>query len=179
MRDLLLVGPAGSDLPEVARLAARALGVEAVSTQEAAAHALGTADVSLAYVTSGAEAFRATEVCLALEAVRALSGGGGVVDLGTSLVQDEAVAAAVRERVAAGTALLVQLTVSLQTAAERLAFTAPRPVFLGNPRAQWTRLAQRATERYDALGARPVSTDERTPDQVAHEIVSLLTEGQA
>lgn len=111
-------------------------------------------------------------------ALDALVAHRGVVDLGTSLVEDQEVAAAVREHVGAGTAVLVQLTVSLATAAERLAFTAPRPVFLGNPRAQWTRLAQQAAARYEELGAVPVSTDQRSAEQVAHEIVTLITEGQ-
>ena len=71
---------------------------------------------------------------------------------------------------------VVFLDVGLKDAASRVGFNRDRPLLLGNPRAQWVKLMEDRRPVYERLATATVLTDGRAPEDVADEIVALLTE---
>ncbi|TNU75881.1 shikimate kinase [Miniimonas arenae] len=203
---VLLVGPPGAGTSTVARELAAARGLAVVDTERVTAEQLGHTDVATAFVVRGEDAFRAaeTQVVLALLGGRAVPGDGdggdgdgeSAVPEGSGVAPEESDAAVTAGPdsspvvVALGSGALtapevrdavvglplVQLTVSLAHAAPRLGLSTARPVFLGNPRAQWARLAQERRALYDTVAVAAVDTDDRTPAQVAADVVRVLEE---
>lgn len=165
----LLIGPPGSGTSSVARELAALLGVAVIDTERAAAAALGHDTVATAFVVAGEDAFRAAE----LAAVQTALHSRAVVALGSAALIDPEVRAAVVDLP------LVQLTVSLAHAAPRLGLSTARPVFLGNPRAQWARLAAERQQVYDEVARERIDTDDRTPAQVAVIVLAALGLGAA
>lgn len=162
---VVLLGPPGSGVSTVAREVAALRGLPLRDTERAAAAGLGhPGDVSTAFVVAGEAAFRAAETAAALDAVAE----PGVVALGSGALNDPAVREAIAEL------RIIQLTVSLAHAAPRLGLATARPVFLGNPRAQWSLHAARNQETYDALAVASIDTDDRTTAQVAALVVQAV-----
>jgi shikimate kinase len=64
--------------------------------------------------------------------------------------------------------------VGIKDAASRIGFNRDRPLLLGNPRAQWIRLMEQRRTFYEQVAATTVSTDDRTPDQVADDLVAWV-----
>ena len=69
---------------------------------------------------------------------------------------------------------VVFLEVGIAAAAPRVGFNRDRPLLLGNPRAQWLRLMEARRPLYEEVASVTVTTDDRTPDQVADEVVRRL-----
>lgn len=163
---VVLIGPPGAGVSTVAREVAALRDLTVTDTEHEAAAALGHTDVSTAFVVAGEAAFREAETAAVLSAVTQ----PGVVALGSGALNDPVARAAVAPL------RIVQLTVSLAHAAPRLGLATARPVFLGNPRAQWTQHAARNQETYDALATASIDTDDRTPAQVAAALVQAVEE---
>jgi shikimate kinase len=117
------------------------------------------------FVDDGEQAFRELERA-AVD--RALGASGAVVVLGSGAVVDPLVEEALRGQVVAF------LDVDVAPAARRLGFSRERPVGLGNPRAQWLRLLERRRPIYERVATITVSTDDRTPEEIADEVASAL-----
>jgi shikimate kinase len=64
--------------------------------------------------------------------------------------------------------------VGIKDAASRIGLNRDRPLLLGNPRAQWIRLMEQRRPFYVQVAATTVSTDDRTPDQVADDLVAWV-----
>lgn len=161
---VVLVGPPGAGVSSVANLVAAERGLPVIDTEREAARALGfDEDVARAFVVAGQEAFQNAESAAALIAFDREA----VVALGSGALLDSRVAAAVPPR-------LVQLTVSLAFAAGRLGLATARPVFLGNPRAQWTRLAGEREAIYATYARASVNTDDLTLRQVADRVIAAM-----
>ncbi len=64
---------------------------------------------------------------------------------------------------------------SITGAAPRIGFNRDRPLLLGNPRAQWIRLMEARRPVYERAAAAKVDTDGKTPDEVADEVVRLIS----
>lgn len=163
---VVLVGPPGAGTSTVARELGGLTGAPVLDTERLAAAALGHEDVAVAFVVTGEEAFRAAETEAALTALTAHE--GAVVALGSGALLAPEVRSAV------GPHPLVQLTVSLAQAAPRLGLATARPVFLGNPRAQWVRQAAERAELYASVATATVDTDDRTPREVAELVLAGL-----
>mgnify|MGYP003456535624 CR=1 FL=1 len=163
---LVIVGPPGSGTSSVGALVAKGLGESFRDTDRLTAAALGYEEVSTAFVNAGEDAFRERELAVALDALSS----DGVVTLGSGAI----LADAVQEVLAA--LPVVQLTVTLAQAAPRLGLATARPVFLGNPRAQWTRLLAQRQPLYDAAATWSVDTDELTLNEIADEVIRLVKE---
>ncbi|PWD49752.1 shikimate kinase [Serinibacter arcticus] len=165
---LVVVGPPGAGTSSVAALVAERRGARRVDTERAAAHALGYDDVATAFVGVGEPAFAAEEIARARAALTAAD-PGDVVVLGASIAQPDVQALLADVPV-------VHLTVSLAFAAPRLGFATARPVFLGNPRALWSRLADERRPHYDAVSRWVVATDDTDLAAVADAVVAHLEE---
>ncbi|GMA31355.1 shikimate kinase [Litorihabitans aurantiacus] len=167
---LVLVGPPGAGTSTVGAEIAARRGALAIDTERRAARELGFDDVAAAFVGVGEDVFAERERVCALAALEeAAQENGAVVVLGASVTD-----ARVRERLRP--AVVIQLTASLAHAAPRLGFATARPVFLGNPRALWSRLVQERQTHYDAASRASVDTDDRTIAEVADAVEAALEE---
>lgn len=147
-------------------LVAQTIGETFSDTDRLTATSLGFAEVSTAFVNAGEDAFRERELAVAQEALAS----GGVVTLGSGAILASAV------QTALSGLPVVQLTVTLAHAAPRLGLATARPVFLGNPRAQWTRLLGERQGLYDAAATWSVDTDDRSLNDIADEVSRLVKE---
>jgi shikimate kinase len=161
---VVLVGPPGAGKTTVGRLLAGRLGVGFRDTDQDVAAAAGC-PVSDIFVDQGEEAFRAME---AAAVAAALAEHGGVLALGGGSVLEERTRASLRGH------RVVFLDVAVKDAASRIGFNRDRPLLLGNPRAQWLRLMERRRAFYEEVAGAVVSTDGRTPDDVAAEVAGLV-----
>ncbi|GGK74154.1 shikimate kinase [Ornithinimicrobium pekingense] len=166
---VVLVGPPGAGKTTVGRVLAERLGVGLHDTDTAIEEAAGRS-VSDIFVGEGEARFRELE---RVEVVRALAEEHGVVALGGGAVMQEAIATALRE----GDHRVVFLDVTIADAAGRVGFDASRPLLVVNPRAAWTRLMNARRPVYEALATVRVQTGDRTPEQIADEVLQAL--GQA
>lgn len=162
----VLVGPPGSGKSTVAAELADRLGVAARDT-DADVEATAGRRIADIFVDDGEPAFRELE----RQAVeRALAEHDGVLALGGGAVLDprtEALLAGHR---------VVFLDVAIADAARRIGFNQQRPLLLGNPRAQWTKLMTDRRPVYERVATVRVATDGRTPAEVADAILAELPE---
>lgn len=163
---VVLVGPAGAGKSTVGALLAAAYGTTARDT-DADVEATEGRSVSDIFVESGEAHFRALERVAVADA---LAGHDGVLSLGGGAVLDESV----RERLAGHR--VVFLRVGLAEAVKRVGLGTTRPLLLGNVRA---RIKQQLDERapvYESVATLVVDTDQRSPEDVADEIVTRMSD---
>jgi len=108
------------------------------------------------------------------DALRELSSFNGVLALGGGAVINVEVEEALRD----SSDPICFLDVSLASAAPRIGFNRDRPLLLGNPRAKWQELMNVRRPIYEALATLTVSTDSRTPSQIAQEISVFLSKSK-
>lgn len=161
---VVLVGPPGAGKSTVAEGLARRLGVPLRDTDRDVEVAAG-ASVADIFVDEGEAAFRDRERVAVLDA---LAGHDGVLAVGGGAVMDPLVEDALRGH------RVVFLDVGVADAARRIGLNRDRPVLIGNPRAQWLRLMENRRPVYERVAAVRVDTDDKSPEQVADEIVALL-----
>ena len=163
---VVLVGPPGALAAEVGRELGRRLGIGVRDTDDDVAAAAGkpVADV---FVEDGEDAFRDLEH---LAVTRALTEHDGVLVLGSGAVVDP-----LTEQALTGHTV-VFLDVSVAEAAGRLGFSGPRPVGIGNPRAQWLRLMEHRRPVYERVAMVTVPTDGLDPAAAATRVEWALRE---
>jgi shikimate kinase len=161
---VVLVGPPGAGKSTVGGLLAERRGVAFRDTDR---DVEATAGVSISdiFVDRGEPTFRELE----REAVRAAVdqhdgvlalGGGAILDASTrQLLEDQTV---------------VFLDVGLSDAASRVGLNRDRPLLLGNPRAQLRTMLEERRPLYLEVATISISTDGKTPEQVADEIDAAL-----
>ncbi len=169
---VVLVGPPGSGKTTVARVLARRWGLDVRDT-DADVEARAGKPVTEIFVDDGEPTFRALE----RDAVAAALGEhAGVLALGGGAVLDPATQELLAGYRSAGGAV-VFLDVSLAHAAPRVGFNRSRPLLLGNPRARWQALMEERRPVYEAVASVRVVTDDRSPEEVADEVVTVLDHG--
>jgi len=161
---LVLVGPPGSGKSTVGRLVAESRGVEFRDTDTDIESNAGKT-VSDIFVDDGEPRFRELEFAAVTSA---LAEHNGVLALGGGAVAN----ADVRDRLRGHR--VVFLDVGLAAAAERVGFAQSRPLLIVNPRAELKRLMGERRPHYESVATAVVSTDDRTPEDVAAEVIVLL-----
>ena len=160
----VLVGPPGAGKTTVGRLVADRLGVPFRDTDEDVEDLAGKTVPDI-FFDDGEAAFRAYE----RDAVaRALDDHDGVLAVGGGAVGDPGT----RDALAGET--VVHLTVALHDATKRVGWGPGRPMLDLNPRAKLAELMAQRRPLYDEVATVTVDTTDRTPDEVADEVVALL-----
>jgi shikimate kinase len=161
---VILVGPMGVGKTTVGELLARRLGTVCRDTDQDIVVSAGR-PISEIFLDEGEEHFRALERA----AVRtALAEHTGVLALGGG-----AVLSAETRALLAG-APVVFLDMDVAEAVKRVGLDAPRPLLMLNPRKQWRELMDERRPLYTEVARAVVSTENRTPDEVADEILDVL-----
>lgn len=162
---VVLVGAPGAGKTTVGRLVAARLGVAFRDTDHDVEAALGKS-VSDVFLEDGEDAFRAAES----DAVRAaLAEHDGVLALGGGAVLSPST-----RRLLAGQQV-VHLQIGLTAAVSRVGLARARPVLALNPRAQLKVLLDERAPLYADVATAVVVTDDREPEQVADDVVAVVT----
>lgn len=165
---VVLVGAPGAGKTAVGSAVAARLGLPFRDTDHDTEEAAG-ATITEIFVDEGESGFRKRE----REAVRAaLTGARGVVALGGGAVEDPDTRTDLRE----GAAAVVWLQVGANEAAKRAGISGPRPLLLGNVRTTWLGQLRRREPLYREVADFEVTTDDRSEDEIAAEVVAVLTE---
>jgi shikimate kinase len=160
----ILIGPPGAGKSTVGTLLAGRLSVGFLDT-DTSVEAVAGKPVSEIFLDEGEPAFRELERQAVAAAV---AGHDGVISVGGGAVLD------------AGTRALLtgQSVVYLETgfaeAAKRVGLDVPRPLLLGNPRAQLKALLEQRLPIYRQLAWITVATDSRDPQDIADEIAARI-----
>jgi shikimate kinase len=163
---VVLVGPPGAGKSTVGRLVAARLGTTFRDT-DADIEAAAGKSISDIFIDDGEDHFRALE----RDAVRrALDEHDGVLALGGGAVIDPGTRALLAE------ATVVHLSAGLAAAASRVGLNRDRPLLLANPRAQLHRLLEERRPLYAEVATVTIDTDDRSPDDIAADIVSVVTQ---
>jgi shikimate kinase len=161
---VVLVGPPGAGKSTVGRLVAERRGVGFRDT-DADIEQIAGRSISDLFVDGGEAEFRALERSAVKQAlvehdgVLAL-GGGSVIDVDT--------------RALLAPHRVVFLDVGLADAAARVGLNRDRPLLLGNLRSQLRTMLAERHAFYDEVATTTVSTDGRTPTQVAADVEAAL-----
>lgn len=158
---LVVVGPPGAGKSTVGRLVADRLAVSFRDT-DADVEADAGMPVSDIFVEHGEQQFRSLE---RTAVARALRDHDGVLALGGGAVLDEVTRGALREH------RVAYLSVEIADAARRVGFNRDRPLLLGNPRAQWSRLMADRRPLYEEVATVTVPTDGLAARAVAALVV--------
>jgi shikimate kinase len=160
----ILIGPPGAGKSTVGTLLAARLSVGFLDT-DASVEAVAGKPVSDIFIEDGEAAFRALE----RQAVAAaIAGHDGVISVGGGAVLDTGTQALL-----AGQSV-VYLETGFAEAARRVGLDVPRPLLLGNPRAQLKALLEQRLPVYRRLAWITVVTDGRAPAEIADEIAARI-----
>ena len=162
---MVLVGIMGAGKSTVGGLLAEALGVP-FRDVDADIEAAAGKPISEIFVDEGEPHFRALERAAI---VAALQDDGEVLSLGGGAILDPAT----RTDLAGHT--VVFLDVSLGEASKRVGLSVARPLLLGNVRTQLRNPMEARRPLYAEVAKLTVTTDNKTPDQIADEILEHLT----
>jgi shikimate kinase len=175
----VLIGPPGAGKSTVGPLVAQRLGVAFCDTDDRV-EAVAGKPVADIFIEDGEPAFRALErqaVAWAIVGAGAERGedppgqaepGARVIGLGGGAVLDPDT-----QRLLAGLPV-VYLATGFATAAKRVGLDVPRPLLAGNPRAMLRALLEQRLPVYEKLARITVSTDERTPEDIADEVAAQI-----
>ncbi len=160
----ILIGPPGAGKSTVGPLLAALLSAAFLDTDASIERVAGK-PVGDIFIDDGEPAFRALE----REAVAAaLAGQHGVISIGGGAVLDEGT-----RQLLAGQQV-VYLETGFAEAAKRVGLGVPRPLLLGNPRAQLKALLEQRLPIYQQLAWITVSTDDREPGEIAADIAKQV-----
>ncbi|MFD3451280.1 shikimate kinase [Streptomyces sp. NPDC058691] len=161
---VVLVGPMGVGKTTVGELLAERLGVTCRDTDADIVEAEGR-PISDIFVEDGEEHFRALEA----RAVRAaLAEHPGVLALGGGAILSEDT-----RRLLAGLPV-VFLDMDVAEAVRRVGLDAARPLLAVNPRRQWRELMDARRPLYTEVARAVVTTEDRTPEDVADAVLDAL-----
>ncbi|MBO8189160.1 shikimate kinase [Streptomyces spirodelae] len=161
---VVLVGPMGVGKSTVGAILAERLGVTCRDTDQDIVEQAGK-PISEIFLDEGEPHFRELERAAVR---RALAEHTGVLALGGGAVLAEET----RELLAGHPVVFLEMGVT--EAVKRVGLDAPRPLLVINPRQQWRKLMEERRPLYTEVARAVVSTEDRTPDEVADEILAAL-----
>jgi shikimate kinase len=162
---VILIGPPGAGKTTVGTELAGRLGVSFADT-DTSIEAVAGKPVGDIFIEDGEPAFRELERAAVAAAI---AGPDGVVGLGGGAVLDPGT----RARLAGQP--VVYLTASFAELAKRVGMDRPRPLLIGNPRAQLKALLDQRLPIYEGLAWLTVHTDGREPAEIAEQIAAAVS----
>ena len=163
---VVLVGAPGSGKSAVAGLLADRWRADMIETDTLVEADAGMS-VSDIFVAEGESGFRQRETAAARAAPTT---DDAVVVLGSGAVEDAVLRAALTDQT------VVFLAVGANEAGKRLGITGIRPAGLGPVRTRWNAMMNQRTPLYAEVATATVSTDNRTPADVADAVAALVEE---
>jgi shikimate kinase len=165
----ILIGAPGAGKTTVGASLARELGCEFADSDQLVEveHGQSVSDI---FVNQGESVFREWEH---LSITQALSGFDGVLSLGGGAVMNADTARELQE----SNAPIFWLEVSSSVAFRRAGLSAPRPLLVGNVRANLVSLLETRTPIYESLATYRIDANTLDPQQLAEQISDLLTNG--
>jgi shikimate kinase len=157
----VLVGPPGSGKTSTGLALAELLGVAFRDTDTDVERAAGK-PIPEIFFDDGEAAFRALEE----EVTAELLDRSGVLALGGGAVLSPRTRSSLRDH------RVVWLRVSLSTAVKRIGLDTARPLLLGNVRGRLLALLNERAPLYAEVASEVIDTDDRTPVEVAEQIVA-------
>ncbi|WDO09429.1 shikimate kinase [Streptomyces murinus] len=161
---LVLVGPMGVGKSTVGRLLAERLDVGYRDTDDDIVAAEGR-EISEIFVDEGERHFRALEKAAV---ATALTEHRGVLALGGGAVLDADTRALLAPHP------VVYLSMDVEEAVRRTGLNVARPLLAVNPRKQWRELMEARRHLYEEVATAVVTTDGRTPEEVAQAALDAL-----
>ena len=161
---LVLVGPMGVGKSTVGRLLAERLDVGYRDTDDDIVAAEGR-EISEIFVDEGEQHFRALEKAAV---ATALTEHRGVLALGGGAVLDADTRALLAPHP------VVYLSLDVEGAGRRTGLNVARPLLAVNPRKQWRELMEARRHLYEEVATAVVTTDGRTPEEVAQAALDAL-----
>ena len=160
----VIIGTMGAGKTTVGRLVAASIDVPFADSDHLVEDRVGKS-VQDIFVEDGESAFRAQERAAV---AWALENHDGVLSLGGGAVLDPATQALLAAH------QVVFLRVGLADAVKRVGLGVGRPLLLGNVRSRVKQLLDERTPVYQGLARITVDTDDRSPADVAAEIVAAI-----
>ncbi|HEX4018350.1 MAG TPA: shikimate kinase [Frankiaceae bacterium] len=160
----MIVGPPGSGKTTLGRLLAERLGVDFADTDEVSAAEAGKSVADI-FLEDGEERFRALERAAV---VSSLGSADGILALGGGAVLDPATRADLLGH------RVIALSVDLSHAVSRVGLARDRPLLVEAPRARMSATLRERAPLYAEVASFAVDTSERTPDEVAEEVLAWL-----
>lgn len=160
---IVLVGPPAVGKSTVGALLARRLGMDFIDVDQRIEEQ-EQRPITEIFADQGEPAFRQLE----LAATTAALAEGGVVALGGGAVTNP------RLRAALAGHQVVWLRASVREAVQRVGNTTNRPLLNGDVAGHWSRLAAAREPLYAEVATLEISTDHRTPSQVARAVIEGL-----
>ncbi len=162
---VILIGPPGAGKSTVGPLLGALLGIGFADTDDRI-EAVAGKPVGDIFIEDGEATFRALERAAVASA---LADHQGVLGLGGGAVMDPGT------RVLLAGQPVVYLETGFTEAAKRVGLDKPRPLLLGNPRAQLRALLEQRLPVYAELACITVSTDGRAPEEIAADIAAQVS----
>lgn len=165
----ILIGAPGAGKTTVGEILARDLGCPFADSDQLVetAHGQSVADI---FFNLGEPLFREWE---SESIAQALIGFDGVLSLGGGAVMNTNTS---KELTASG-APIFWLEVTSSVAFRRAGLSAPRPLLVGNVRANLVSLLETRTPIYESLATHRIDANTLDPQQLARQISELLTNG--
>lgn len=162
---MILVGPPGAGKSTVGRLLAGRIGVDFTDVDDLIVDRVGRS-ISEIFITDGEPVFREIEET---EVAVALAGHSGVLALGGGAVLSA------RTRALLSGRSVVFLSVGMAEGVRRTGLSAARPLLAGvNPRATFATLLDARLPLYREVATVEVTTNGRSPDEVAEDVLAAL-----
>jgi shikimate kinase len=161
---VVLVGNPGSGKTTVGKAVAKQLGVAFRDTDRDIEQVSGSS-ISDIFIEQGEEHFRELERAAV---TRALHEHDGVLALGGGAILSSETRARLNH------CTVGYLRVGLAAAMQRLHMNRSRPLLVGNVRGRWQQLAQERDPLYEEVATFSVSTDNRTPQEVAQDVADAI-----
>ena len=166
MSRVIFIGPPGSGKSSVGKALARELGLTYEDT-DASVSSISGRSIAAIFAELGESGFRKLEREVVLAA---LSSNIQVLSLGGGAVLDPDVQAAIK----ASECTVIYLTIGLRYALSRIGNKGDRPLVASDPEKQWLKITNSREPIYRALATIVKATDNKKPQEVAHEIAQLI-----
>ncbi len=158
----IFIGPPGSGKSSIGKALSRELSTSFADTDALIVERTGQTIPEI-FAKSGEPGFRAIERSVVLET---LNSNIGVIALGGGAVLDQDVQAAIAESAAE----VIFLRVGIGNALTRIGIKGDRPLVSSDPERQWSDIFALREPIYQRLATIEISSDNKKPYQVAHEL---------